>query len=90
MTNQQNMNLALDDLSVCSVATSTDVLFVRPGRQVQRFSSRLAGLQALIATWRLRHNTRGQLACADPAVLGDVGISEAQRVIEVNKSFWEA
>ena len=90
MTNQQNMNLALDDLSVCSVATSTDALFIQPGRQVQRLSSPPAGLQALIATWRLRHKTRGQLACAGPAVLEDVGISESQRIIEVNKSFWEA
>ena len=90
MTNQQNMNLALDDLSICSVATSTDALLVQPGRQVQRLSGRLAGLQALIATWRLRHKTRRQLAATESRILQDVGINESQRIIEVNKSFWEA
>jgi uncharacterized protein YjiS (DUF1127 family) len=90
MTNQQNTNLAMADLSICSVATSTDALFVQPGRQVQQLSSRLAGLQALIATWRLRYKTRRQLAATESRFLQDVGISESQRIVEVNKSFWEA
>jgi uncharacterized protein YjiS (DUF1127 family) len=87
MTNKHNMNLALDDLSACSVATSTHA---EQRRQFQQLSSRLAGLLDLIATWKLRHKTRSQLAYATLDVLRDVGINEAQRFIEVNKSFWEA
>jgi uncharacterized protein YjiS (DUF1127 family) len=87
MINKHNMNLALADLSVCSVATST------PAEQrslIRQLSSRLAGLLELVTTWKLRHETRNQLACATPDVLRDVGISESQRFIEVNKSFWQA
>jgi uncharacterized protein YjiS (DUF1127 family) len=87
MSNQQNMTLAMSDLSVCSVATSTHA---EQRRQVQRLSSRLAEVLGLVATWKLRHKTRRQLACATPDVLRDVGINESQRFIEVKKSFWEA
>ena len=87
MINKHNMNLALADLCICSVATSTPA---EPRRQIQSLSSHLAGLLDLVATWKLRHKTRSQLAYATADVLRDVGISESQRLIEVNKSFWEA
>ena len=87
MSNQQNMTLAMSDLSVCSVATSTHA---EQRRQFQQLFSRLAGLFNLIAIWKLRHKTRSQLAHATLDVLRDVGISESQRFSEVNKSFWEA
>ena len=87
MSKQHTMTLAMSDLSVCSVATSTHA---EQHRQVQRLSSRLAEVLGLVATWKLRHITRRQLACATPDVLRDVGINESQRIIEVNKSFWEA
>jgi uncharacterized protein YjiS (DUF1127 family) len=85
MTNKHNMTLA--DLSVCSIATSTHA---EQRRQFQQLSSHLAGLLDLVGTWKLRHKTRRQLAFASLDVLKDVGISESQRLIEVNKSFWEA
>ena len=87
MSTQQNMTLAMSDLSVCSVATSTHA---EQRRQFQHLSSHLAGLFSLVATWKLRHKTRSQLAHATLDVLRDVGISESQRFSEVNKSFWEA
>jgi uncharacterized protein YjiS (DUF1127 family) len=87
MINKHIMNLALVDLSVCSVATSTHA---EQRRQFQQLFSRLAGLFNLIAIWKLRHKTRSQLAHATLDVLRDVGISESQRFSEVNKSFWEA
>jgi uncharacterized protein YjiS (DUF1127 family) len=87
MSNQQNMTLAMSDLSVCSVATPTHA---EQRRQFQQLPSRLAGLFNLVAIWKLRHKTRSQLAYATPDVLRDVGISESQRFSEVNKSFWEA
>jgi uncharacterized protein YjiS (DUF1127 family) len=42
-----------------------------------------------IDAWKLRHHTRRQLAEADFRLLRDIGISEAERDIEVNKYFWE-
>ena len=36
-----------------------------------------------------RHKARRQSAVLDARVLKDLGISEAQRFIETNKSFWE-
>lgn len=41
-------------------------------------------------TWRQRHIKRMQFADIDNRILRDVGISEAQRFIAVNKPFWEA
>ena len=87
MINKHNMNLALADLSVCSIATSRPA---EQSRQIKQLSSHLAGLRDLVTTWKLRHKTRNQLAYATPDVLRDVGISESQRFIEINKSFWEA
>jgi uncharacterized protein YjiS (DUF1127 family) len=87
MINKHNMNLALADLSVCSAATPTQA---GPRRLILSLPSHLAGLLKLVASWKLRQKTRNQLACATAEVLRDVGISESQRLIEVNKSFWEA
>jgi uncharacterized protein YjiS (DUF1127 family) len=42
-----------------------------------------------VETWKLRHKTRRQLAVTEARILKDVGITEAQRSIEVNKPFWE-
>jgi uncharacterized protein YjiS (DUF1127 family) len=42
-----------------------------------------------IDTWNRRHRTRRQLADVEARILRDVGISEAARFIEINKSFWE-
>ena len=42
-----------------------------------------------VGTWKLRHQTRRQLAVSDARILKDVGISEVQRSIEANKPFWE-
>ena len=43
-----------------------------------------------IHTWNQRHKTRRQFAEVEARILRDVGISEAQRFIEINKPFWEA
>ncbi|MGD8421169.1 MAG: hypothetical protein PVJ78_12060 [Gammaproteobacteria bacterium] len=46
------------------------------------------GFMAL-ETWRRRHKESMQFARIESRVLRDLGISEAQRFIEVNKPFWE-
>ena len=43
-----------------------------------------------IGTWRQRKLYRASLRRLDSNILRDVGISEAERFIEVNKPFWEA
>ena len=43
-----------------------------------------------IDTWNRRHRTRQQFAKVESRVLRDIGVSEADRFIEVNKPFWEA
>ena len=44
----------------------------------------------ILETWRQRQKSRAQFAGLDARILKDSGISEAQRFIEGNKSFWEA
>jgi uncharacterized protein YjiS (DUF1127 family) len=43
----------------------------------------------VIETWRRRHKSSMQGARVESRILRDLGISEAQRFIEVNKPFWE-
>jgi uncharacterized protein YjiS (DUF1127 family) len=50
---------------------------------------RIARVFETIDTWRLRQRTRRHLARVDARTLQDVGISEVQRIIELNKPFWE-
>lgn len=44
---------------------------------------------AALETWRQRHKASMQGARLESRILRDLGISEAQRFIEVNKPFWE-
>jgi len=44
---------------------------------------------AAIDTWRQRHKASMQGARVESRILRDLGITEAQRFIEVNKPFWE-
>jgi len=90
MSSKQSMNLEMPDLAVCSVATSTQGLWAGEDSRADRLSGYLADLAGTLATWKLRHKTRQQLARTDPEYLRDVGISEAQRFVEVNKPFWKA
>ncbi len=50
--------------------------------------SLIASLTA-VETWRRRHKASMQGARVESRILRDLGISEAQRFIEVNKPFWE-
>ena len=43
-----------------------------------------------VDTWNRRHKTRRQFASVEHRILRDVGISQADRFIEINKPFWEA
>lgn len=74
------------DLSVSGIATARH----DTRREAEAASTRQGGLRQTLATWKLRHRTRRHLASADPAVLRDVGISEAQRDVEIGKPFWVA
>jgi uncharacterized protein YjiS (DUF1127 family) len=42
-----------------------------------------------VDTWRRRHKSSMQCARVEAHILRDLGISEAQRFIAVNKPFWE-
>ena len=90
MSTKQSMNLEMPDLAICSVATSTQGLWAGQDRRAGWLSGYLADLAGTLATWKLRHKTRQQLARTDPDFLSDVGISEAQRFVEANKPFWKA
>ncbi len=64
--------------------------------QVQLFAYRYLDGAAWIArrikaidSLNRRHKARRLSAAIDTRVLKDIGISEAQRFIETNKSFWE-
>lgn len=57
-----------------------------------RFLNLAAGITRFIKTidnLNRRHRTRRRAEAVGARVLRDIGISEAQRFIEVNKSFWE-
>jgi uncharacterized protein YjiS (DUF1127 family) len=41
-----------------------------------------------VETWRQRHKASMQGARVESRILSDLGISQAQRFIEVNKPFW--
>ena len=58
-------------------------------RRLQDWIERLNRLARTIDAWKRRQHTRRQLAAADYRILQDIGISEAERDIEVNKYFWE-
>jgi uncharacterized protein YjiS (DUF1127 family) len=90
MMYKRDTNAKMLDLSVSCVATTTHLPWQRAVKPTTPRFDPLADLRELLATWKLRHRTRGQLANADPVVLRDVGISEPQRFVEANKSFWEA
>ena len=53
------------------------------------FARTFTRLARVIDTWRLRHKSSMQCARVDARVLRDLGISDAQRFIAVNKPFWE-
>ena len=51
---------------------------------------RLRRMIDTVNTWNRRHKTRRQFANVEHRILRDVGISEADRFIVINKPFWEA
>jgi uncharacterized protein YjiS (DUF1127 family) len=64
--------------------------------QLQAFAYRYLNWAASIGAffktvdnWKRRHATRRRAEAVSTRVLRDIGISEAQRFIEVNKHFWE-
>ncbi len=52
-------------------------------------AARIAGFIKTIDNMNRRHAVRRQFEATNARVLKDIGISEAQRFIEVNKTFWE-
>ena len=49
----------------------------------------LSSIVMTLEAWRQRDANSMQLAHIDPRTLRDIGISESQRFIAANKSFWE-
>jgi uncharacterized protein YjiS (DUF1127 family) len=47
------------------------------------------GIMTTLQTWQLHHKTSMEFARVDAHTLHDIGISIANRFIEVNKPFWE-
>jgi uncharacterized protein YjiS (DUF1127 family) len=58
-------------------------------RRFQAWIDKVDQFARTIDAWKRRQHTRRQLAAADYHILRDIGISEAERDIEVNKYFWE-
>lgn len=50
----------------------------------------LARFSNTVHSWNQRSKTRARLTELTPRLLSDVGISEDQRLREINKFFWEA
>jgi uncharacterized protein YjiS (DUF1127 family) len=73
-------------------------LVIEPGKtpdaraeraQMRAILDYLAGGVQALETWRRRHKSSMQFARIESRLLRDLGISDAQRFIEVNKPFWE-
>ena len=54
--------------------------------EIRSFTDRIS---SLLATWKRRHQTRRHLAHMSSYMLEDIGITEAERVEELDKFFWE-
>jgi uncharacterized protein YjiS (DUF1127 family) len=54
-----------------------------------RTTGLLPTLKALFDLWRLRSNTRRQLALLDSRTLVDLGLSPAEQQAEAAKWFWQ-
>lgn len=59
-------------------------------RRLLGWTDKVDQIARTIDAWKRRQHSRRQLAAADFHILQDIGISEAERDIEVNKHFWEA
>jgi uncharacterized protein YjiS (DUF1127 family) len=55
---------------------------------VDALSDATAWLRATLRTWHRRARERDQLARLDGRMLKDIGVSEADRFVLVNKPFW--
>jgi len=56
-----------------------------PAISAARLSARI---WRMLHTWRQRSASRHALARLSPCLMRDVGISEAERFVELNKPFW--
>ena len=63
---------------------------VTAGFDVRDFNDVYDDAMTALRTWKQRRQTRRILASVDAHSLDDIGITEAQRQVEVNKFFWEA
>jgi uncharacterized protein YjiS (DUF1127 family) len=59
------------------------------GAGIYALVERGATIAKTIENWERRHRTRRDLAAAPDRILRDIGITEADRFIEINKHFWE-
>ncbi len=59
------------------------------GSPLFAFVDYLSSIVMTLEAWRQRDANSMQLAHIDPRTLRDIGISESQRFIAANKSFWE-
>lgn len=72
-----------------AVETGSAQVASRTNFQIFAIVDRLVEGFMALETWRRRHKESMQFARIESRVLRDLGISEAQRFIEVNKPFWE-
>ena len=61
----------------------------RAGTPLFAFMDYLSSIVMTLEAWRQRDANSMQLAHIDQHTLRDIGISESQRFIAANKSFWE-
>jgi uncharacterized protein YjiS (DUF1127 family) len=72
-----------------AVETGSAQVASRTNFQIFAIVDRLVEGFMALETWRRRHKESMQFARIESRILRDLGISEAQRFIEVNKPFWE-
>lgn len=61
----------------------------RANLPVPAIADYLSRIRMILEIWQRRHQTSMQFAHVEARLLRDVGISDAQRFIGVNKPFWE-
>ncbi len=62
---------------------------MKPSKSISAISDFIIKISKTLEIWRLRYKSSMDFAGVDAHVLQDIGISEAQRFIGVNKEFWE-
>ncbi len=62
---------------------------MKPSKSISAISHYIIKVSKTLEIWRLRNKSSMDFVGVDAHMLQDIGISDAQRFIGVNKEFWE-